>query len=161
MSRINVVGIDPGPMPGIVSLQFVHRRLEHVDVIQCNYELAPGILSQLLLALNAHDFVSFVQVEQFVIGRRSARSSTPEAGQQTRDLVGALQQVCCETNALVGLQNASCVKTWATDLRLQKADLWRATAGMRHARDAARHALFCASAEAGLPDPLSKEWRSA
>jgi hypothetical protein len=47
------------------------------------------------------------------------------------------------------------VKPWATDTRLAAAGLMEPTTGMRHARDAARHALFAAVKTYGLPDPLS------
>jgi hypothetical protein len=49
------------------------------------------------------------------------------------------------------------VKPWAVDKRLHAAGLLDMTAGMRHARDAARHALFCAVKDYGLPDPLSSK----
>jgi hypothetical protein len=48
------------------------------------------------------------------------------------------------------------VKPWATDERLEAAGLLDLTKGMRHARDAARHALFTAVKDGGVPDPLSK-----
>jgi hypothetical protein len=52
------------------------------------------------------------------------------------------------------------VKPWATDERLAAAGLLDPTKGMRHARDAARHALFCAVRDFGLPDPLSAKART-
>lgn len=52
---------------------------------------------------------------------------------------------------------AATVKVWATDRRLQKAGLFDLTAKMADARDAARHAIFCAVHDCGWPDPLSKD----
>jgi len=160
MSSVYVVGIDPGPVPGIVGLQFVNRVLLDVDILQCSHHLAPVLLSTLLRGGGGED-LTLVQVENFVVSRRSSRSSTPKAGQQTRELIGSLQQTCQGFLIPVGLQTASRVKTWASDERLETAGLLEATKGMRHAKDAARHALFCAVAEANQPDPLSKEWRTA
>jgi hypothetical protein len=54
-------------------------------------------------------------------------------------------------------RSAADVKPWATDTRLQAAGLLDLTKGMRHARDAARHALFCAVCDFGLTDPLSRK----
>ena len=160
MSTVSVIGIDPGPVPGIVWLRFADRVLDRVEVVQCTHEIAPPVISIVLSSAWESD-VTLVQVEQFVVGRRSARSSTPKAGQVTRELIGCIQQTCQGVGIPMALQNASRVKTWATDERLDKAGLLEATKGMRHAKDAARHALFVAVCDAGQPDPLSKEWRSA
>ena len=54
------------------------------------------------------------------------------------------------------IRTAGEVKPWATDKRLHTAGLLDLTAGMRHARDAARHALYSAVRDYGLPDPLSR-----
>jgi hypothetical protein len=159
MTGVIAVGIDPGPLPGIVSLKFVDRELVHVDVVQCSHELAPGVL-QVVLPKTA-EWRPFVQIEKFVVSRRSSRSSTPKAGEQTRLLVGSLQQSCQAVGVFPTLQPAVHVKAWATDARLEKAGLLEATKGMRHAKDAARHALYTAVKDGGQPDPLSKEWRSA
>lgn len=49
------------------------------------------------------------------------------------------------------------VKPWATDRRLEAAGLMTATAGMPgHARDAARHCLYCACHDLGMRDPMSR-----
>lgn len=169
--QLHVIGIDPGPTPGFVLLYRTYSGALQADAAQCSARLAPVVLDGLLQCAGTHPVI--VQIEQFVIGRRSGRSSSAKAGQQTRDLVGQLQQVC-EQHATITrrshpvlLANASRVKHWATDARLLKTQLtgdrslFTLTAGMRHARDAARHALFAAVHDGGIPDPLSKQSRGA
>jgi hypothetical protein len=85
----------------------------------------------------------------------------------TRDLIGTLQEVWEEHDSTAEGRRgarwfqrpAAHVKPWATDERLEAAGLLEATKGMRHARDAARHALFAACKDGGIPDPLSKRSR--
>jgi hypothetical protein len=161
MTRVNVVGIDPGPVPGVVALQFNDRALVYTEVLQCSASLSPTLVRALLEHLGSGVVLTYVQLERFVTGRRSSRSSTASAGQTTRDLVGELTQVAEVEGARVLQASAGLVKPWATEDRLERADLLEATKGMRHAKDAARHALYAASRTAGQPDPLSKEWRSA
>jgi hypothetical protein len=61
----------------------------------------------------------------------------------------------------VFLRAAALVKPWATDRRLTAAGLLDPTAGMGHARDAARHALYAAVHLQLTTDPLSKKTRVA
>lgn len=159
MSRQRVIGIDPGPTPGIVVIDSWPNGAQLVDVVQCSASVAGTVLVA-LLDTDVYDDRAIVQIEDFVVGRSSMRSG--RAGAQTRELIGSLVQTCTELSAVAVLRTASQVKPWATDRRLQAAvmsgdtNLWLATAGMRHARDAARHALFCAVHDAGAPDPLSR-----
>ena len=147
---LRVLGIDPGPVPGIVLLSYAEHRLVKAEAVQCSASLAPAIIAE-LLTLNNTD--TLVQTEQFVIGRRAARSSTASAGAETREVIGEIRARWPFTV----LRTAGQVKPWATDLRLEAAGLLEATKGMRHAKDAARHALFCAVHDAGVPDPLSRK----
>ena len=155
----HVIGIDPGPIPGIVHLALrAGGRNIDVDVIQCTDRTAPLMLWALL---DSARFVggtapAIVAIEKFVVGRASMRSG--RAGGVTRDLVGKLVREAEDQPSVTVLQRtASQVKPWATDTRLEAAGLLEATKGMRHARDAARHALFCAVHDAGAPDPLSRK----
>jgi len=161
MTRVDVVGIDPGPVPGVVALQFRDRVLVHTEVLQCSASLAPTLVRAVLEHLGSGVVPTWVQLERFVTGRRSSRSSTAGAGQTTRDLVGELTQVAQTEGALVVQHSAGLVKPWATDARLEAAGLLTATKGMRHAKDAARHALYVATRDAAQPDPLSKDWRTS
>lgn len=157
---IHVIGIDPGPIPGTVMLTPRGRRLD-IDVVQCSASVAPTVLYALLSDARAclGEAPAIVAIEKFVVGRASQRSGA--AGGTTRDLVGKLQQIAADQpNVTVVMRSASEVKPWATDDRLEKAGLLQATRGMRHAKDAARHALFAAVKGGHLPDPLSREWRN-
>lgn len=154
-----IIAIDPGPIPGLVMLTPHGPHLD-VDIVQCSASIAPIVLYALLDQHRASLGTApvIVQIEKFVVGRASQRSAG--AGTITRDLVGKLQREA-ETHEGVSvvMRSASEVKPWATDVRLEKAGLLAATKGMPHARDAARHALFCAVKGGYLPDPLSSDWK--
>lgn len=161
-----VIGIDPGPTPGIAVFNWLPGGSSlDAHVLQCDHGIAPNVLDGLLH--NLANSTTLVAVEKFVIGGRSGRSSTASAGAITRDLVGQLQQVVASRgvgpHAGRGVRyvdrSASAVKPWATDRRLAELGLVDLTTGMRHARDACRHALFAAVHDLGLPDPLSRAGR--
>lgn len=148
-----VIGVDPGPMPGIVVLEIgADRRLLNADVVQCT----AGVLYDVLHGLDAN-LARVIAIERFVVRGRA----TPDQS-LTRDQVANLS-LHHEGRAV--LRSASEVKPWASDRRLQAAvvrgdtNLFLRTAGMRHARDAARHALFAAVKDGALPDPLSRKAR--
>lgn len=155
-----VIGVDPGPIPGIVRLWLEHghgpTRLLEIEALQTTPRLIVPVLDML-----SADGRCAVALERFVVGQRAARSATPTAGAVTRAMVGVVED-WARTTGPAGWRrdllrrSASEVKPWATDRRLEAAGLLAATHGMRHARDAARHALFCAVRDFGLPDPLSR-----
>lgn len=145
-----VLGVDPGPIPGVCLLDVSYGQLYSAGVLQ----VSAGILFRVLGDLRG-DEPNLIAAERYVVGKRAGRSSTAGAGQTTRDQVGALQELYAPD---VVLRNAGQVKPWATDERLEAAGLLELCTGMRHARDAARHALFAAVHDAGLPDPLSTRW---
>lgn len=156
MTALRVIGIDPGPTPGMVVL------VPGIgpQVVQCSHTAAPAVLRALLYVEPQTPTV--VQIERFVVGRASMRSSA--AGEITRSQIGQLREVweaydSTRDGRLGGRwfeRSASQVKPWATDTRLNASGLLEATKGMRHAKDAARHALYAAVHDAGRPDPLSK-----
>jgi len=159
---VRVIGVDPGPVPGIVLLRFGAGAFGVARVVQCDHLSAPIVFEALL---NTDPYApTYVQIERFVVGRRAGRSAHASAGEVTRDLVGVLREVWEDHDATpkgrlgghLWQRSAAAVKPWATDARLDAVGLLDATKGMRHAKDAARHALFCAVHDAGLPDPLSK-----
>ncbi|MFT4081166.1 MAG: hypothetical protein QM638_01140 [Nocardioides sp.] len=160
----HVIGIDPGPIPGIVMLTpKFHpggRTQLLPDVVQCSASTAPVVLYSLLNEIRGHQksggrAPALVQIERFVVGRASMRGG--KAGEQTRDLIGRLQREAdAQPNVSVVMRSANEVKAWATDARLEAAGLLEATKGMRHAKDACRHALFAAVKDGGIPDPLSR-----
>lgn len=155
MDDVRVLGIDPGPIPGLVALCFPGGHPKPaIHVVQCSHGIAPRLLRTLLDL--GPEAPTWVQIERFVVGRKSMRAG--RAGEITRDLIGRCAEVVAETGGRPGrfhYRNASTVKAWATDKRLDRLGLLEATIGMPHARDAGRHALYCAVADAGMPDPLS------
>lgn len=161
MSATHYIGVDPGPIPGFVMLWPRTPRAVDIDVVQCSAKTATtvlwGLLNRNRRLLDRTPCV--VQIEAFVIGRGSMRSAG--AGAQTRDLIGRLiREAENQPNVSVVQRSAAQVKPWATDARLDAAGLLEATKGMRHARDAARHALFAAVHDGALPDPLSRKARA-
>lgn len=165
------IGVDPGPTPGIVALRWSDSLLLRAEVVQCSHGIAPSVVTWLLCEDGHPDLRAVVQVERFVVGRTSGKAG--RAGAVTRDLVGAItREVGFHSTSTSGYdaavvqENAGRVKAWATDLRLmetaavdagQREHLYALTAGMQHARDAARHAVFASVNQGGIPDPLSKQ----
>lgn len=139
-----VVGIDPGPTPGLVQLDIAGSTIISIEVLQCTHRL----LWTLLQALDP-DRAALLAVEKFV---SRGRATSDQA--LTRDQVGHLDALY----PAAAVRPAAQVKPWATDTRLEAAGLLEACKGMRHARDAGRHALFAAVHSGLLPDPLSKDW---
>lgn len=157
-----VIGVDPGPTPGIVVLGLEDgRNLVDPSVFQCDPASGLWVVTESLASSTVAWDLKVLQVERFVVSNRAARSSSPAAGRITRDLIGQLQGIGELAGARVLVRSAAEVKPWATDTRLDAAGLLAGTKGMPHARDAARHALFASVRDAGAPDPLSKRVRVA
>lgn len=164
MTRI-FIGVDPGPVPGIVVLR-VDGASVTAHALQCTAGIAAALVDHLLAdAVEAthHEYAVtgagvVLAVEKFVVGKASMRSGRD--GMVTRDLVGQLQRVAALRGVRYVERSASQVKPWATDDRLAHARLLEPTKGMRHSRDAARHALFAAVHDGALPDPLSRKARA-
>jgi hypothetical protein len=158
-----VMGVDPGPIPGVAVLEYgiddagVYRLIE-ANALQVSHGLAATVATALIdqHTRGVRPPELRVAVERFVVGGRSARSGTAKAGEQTRDLIGELRHVADVSGCWFIARSASEVKPWASDDRLAKAGLMACTHQMRHSRDAARHALFAAVKDGRVPDPLSK-----
>lgn len=162
-----VIGVDPGPIPGFVRLDIAtelgHGTLRDIAVLQASRSLAWWAFEMLarpsepLQLDHAHVLAA---METFVVGPRAARSSTAHAGLQTREMVADLTERAGQLGVQILRRPAGQVKPWADDRRLGNAGILDACKGMRHARDAGRHALFAAVAGGYLPDPLGDHWRS-
>lgn len=156
-TSLRVIGVDPGTTTGLTEVRYVAvgtpvvRRQSVVAV-----QIPPGHVGDVLLA-HLEGEPGLLAVERFVIARGSMRGGAHARG--TAELVGDIAAYGERHGWTVVLRNASQVKAWATDARLDRAGLLEACKGMRHARDAARHALFAAVHDGAIPDPLSKEWR--
>lgn len=164
---ICLIGVDPGPVAGVVRL-LLHRRVDgqgrylyQADALQ----VTPGAIEEVLNGL-VHEYQYlgdgkgwrvFTAVEQFVVSPRASRSAHADASDVTRKVLSTVRLWAASHHGSAQVRTASEVKPWATDIRLEKAGLIAPTEGMRHARDAARHALFAAVRTASLPDPLSSK----
>lgn len=154
-SALTVIGVDPGPVPGFVRLRYLDGELKPVatQVVQCSANAVLGVFNALL---DTNPYA--VQIERFVDSSRSGRSRNRADLDATREVVAIATAQSNSRGVPVSLRRAVDVKPWATDERLDAAGLLEATKGMRHARDAARHALFLAC-QLGMPDPLSTKGR--
>lgn len=164
-----VVGVDPGPIPGIVGLLIedpgTGPRITDVQLAQVTPGLIGLTLGGMVMRWRGHpsveaarDAVVLIGVERFVTGYRATRSSTAGAGATTRDMVGVVLRCGEELGATVIQRNAHQAKTYATEERLERAGL-AFPSGMRHAKDAGRHALLAACSAELLPDPLSSTYK--
>ena len=143
-----VLGIDPGPSTGIVLLS----RGYSAQAFQCNADAAPWLVRAVLGAQKG--FPVRGGIEAFAPGHGAG--ATMKTGKITRDLVVELAGIAADCGVPLQARFASVVKAWATDKRLREAGLYELTSKAPDARDAARHALFCAVHDCGYPDPLSR-----
>lgn len=149
MAATHVLGVDPGPTTGMVVLHCLGGHLVPAVVLQCNADAAPTLLALLLDRFESYA----VAIEAYVIGPRAA-STAAGAGERTRTLIGELTETAHARGTSVHVRSAAQVKPWATDERLDTAGLLATTKGMRHARDAARHALYALVRDRVMPDPM-------
>ncbi len=158
----SVIGIDPGGTTGLARLDLdgVLMRRPFVAYHHIEQATPAEVLPAVERLIGARDPDGvLLAIEDFVVGMRTARSSHQAAGRTARELISTLQHEFLGWGAHVVLRSASHVKPWATDARLDAAGLLAPCKGMGHARDAARHALFAAVRDCGLPDPLSRSAR--
>jgi len=154
------LGIDPGPIPGIVLLHLAGggKLGKTAEIFQCNAATAPWLLRQLLGKDGIAGGRARCGMEAFAPGRGpGARMQT---GKVTRDQVEELAGICAEHDVPVSARNAGMVKPWAEGndwKRLRACGLYDLTAGSTHARSAAAQALYCAVWDCGYPDPVSRQ----
>ena len=136
---VAVVGIDPGPEPGVVVLWCSVGSVARVDTYT-----DPWVALQAVRAATAspepHN-CPWVAVERFIVGRGTIRK-TRAASMET---IAQAEQLRAEARRLtphVQFLPAAAVKPVVTDAKLAAYGI----AGLpsRHHRDAARHALFMA-----------------
>ena len=157
MSTLTVIGVDPGRTTGIAALHFSDATvglISGTNLVQCNPESVSLIVDTLI---GSGWPTRVVAVERFVVGPRAGRSQDAKAGEITRRLISDMHSYQGCGGVRVHARSAAEVKPWAVDARL--AAIGIRMAGMPHAKDAARHALFCAVRDYGVPDPLSKRAR--
>jgi hypothetical protein len=138
-----IIGVDPGPTTGICMLPDTYKP----QLIQMNHTYVMMTLHWLVERYDP----DYIAVEAWAPGKARGQNANT-----TRDLI---QDTLNAWPYLFRQRTASAVKGWATDKRLAavSSEFARDATGMRHARDAGRHALFCAVHDAGMPDPLSRK----
>lgn len=157
MTLILAIGNDPGPKAGLVGLLYGNGHKIGTKIAQVSPNMLTDVLGLLIdwgRSANADEI--YVGVERFVHSKKGGGGA---AGKLTREQIGGVIQYCGYRRVHCIERPAVQVKTWATDARLEKVQLIRPTAGMGHARDAARHALFTAVADGNIVDPLSRKAR--
>ena len=126
---MKVLGIDPGPRPGLVVLQIAASTIVGVEVLD---DPSPA---RLPLA-SAH----LISMERFIVGHGTARKTRAGAAETLAYIAEVSSRSQVIGTRLVSFP-AGTVKPWATDTRLREYGAW--VPGDHH-RDAARHALFAA-----------------
>lgn len=155
MTPLLIIGVDPGVTTGIMALRYPCPGGRSVAaVVQCDYGTTRIVLDAIMGRVTP-DTQVLIALESFVVGPRSSRSSSADAGRITRNLIGAIEDTW---GGILVQRRATDVKPWATDYRLAAIGALDATPPkMRDARDAGRHALYAAVHDCGIPDPLSRK----
>ena len=156
-----IVGIDPGPTTGVCGLRYsaAGQLIGGPVTVQCSINVAMVVLRAVInsCSRNAHGRIMPVRiaVENFVVGSRASRLTSPQGAKATRELIEAIRGLADDDISVI-TRTAVQVKPWATDERISAAGLYQCTRGMGHARDAGRHALFAACCDLRVPDPMAK-----
>lgn len=163
-----MIGVDPGPRPGIVGLRYTQRTFgDKPDllwvpsaapiIIQCSGNAAMLLLRAILPRDVKRILLSY---EPFVASNRLPKVAGAAASAATAKMCGYIAgEAAGDPRIVLKHYRASDVKPWAFDERLERTGLLPLVTGMVHARDAARQALYCACHDGGVPDPLSKKHR--
>lgn len=150
------LGIDPGPHTGMCLAGWhVGEALPFLAyAFECDATSAAQLLAMILRSWG--HVTRAIQIEEFRQGRKSVQLRGVRAA-PVQDEIRLLEGYAFNYDIPVIRRPAAMVKPWADDLRLGKAGMAEPTARYGHARDAARHALYCAVRDLGMPDPLSAE----
>jgi hypothetical protein len=156
-----VLGADPGPTTGLLLAAWDLDTLELAEclALECTGAMAPKLLD-VLLRTPCGVMTRRAGAEAFVPRQRS-QSLRGASAAAMNTIITAIDGAASAHGLAVMMRGAGLVKPWATDKRLAAAGLTAPTEKLTDARDAARHALFTACHDCGLPDPLSAAWRAA
>jgi hypothetical protein len=155
---INIIGVDPGPATGILTLHWADLPdlwwPPVINAYQCSAATAPGLLN-LLLDTYQDDGWTAGQMEHFVHGNLPNSPVTVRLEDELGDVAEAW-------GLHLTRRPMATVKPWATEKRMKAAGLIAAIpAKMVDCRAAGKHAMQCAVRDADVPDPLSKAGRKA
>lgn len=158
---IVVVGIDPGPRPGVFALRYsppeehdVRRRTAAPVLFECN---ADAMILLLRAILPSDVRLIIISYEIYVVGNRSSKVKASGDNATTVRMCGQIQGLnYADSRIAIKRHPAAQVMPWASLERLERAGIEGLTKGMPHVRSAAKHALYAAVHDAGVIDPLSK-----
>src|SRR5690606_29266587 len=108
-----VVGIDPGPVTGLVRLDWSPGTPPRVFFAQAD----PDSARELVGSWVRHGDNVRLAVEDYVIGNQTMKAGSQEAQRQTRDMLSWVRV----THRAASVRKAAEVKPWATDKRLEAA----------------------------------------
>lgn len=154
---VSVIGVDPGPTTGLCFLDYIDRRLAAHTSIQVNGDCAQLVLEAVLAKYYGHPNVikRAAGVENFITGQSAGTKG--DGAEVTRQLVMKFTEQLQMWGYHTKIRKKADVWTknggWATDRRLKAAGIL-GPPEMRHANDAARHALFTAKDQLYMEDPL-------
>ena len=144
--RVGVLGLDPGPAPGVVVLELADGKVSGLLVVPAPPENVPELIRTRLGGL-----VDLVALEKFLVSPGTARR-TRGGSELAMSQAVTWKQLAKSQGLPVQYLPAGTVKPWATDTKLKALGLYQPTAvGGGHHRDACRHALYMA-ARRGLLD---------
>lgn len=153
-----IIGIDPGPVVGMCLLRLPgeYHGTQLNDWYAELAQVSPNCVQSLLTGWHEAYEITAVVAELFVDSAIAMRANAPKASRAARDVLSALRRGMGLPSSIRYIERRACdVKPWATDSRLKTAGLIEPTTNMRHARDAARHALFSACRDFGAQVPRS------
>lgn len=156
-----VAGADPGPTTGLILAAWDLDKLELAECLaaECTGAMAPKLLD-VLLRTPYGVMARRLGTEEFVARTRSQSLRGASVAGMSK-IISELEGTAASHGVPVSLRSAGLVKPWATDKRLIHAGLAGPTEKFTDARDAGRHALFCAVHDCGLPVPGGVTWRAA
>lgn len=160
-SQVNIIGVDPGPATGILTLHWMPGEITWPPEIRA-YQCSAGTAPKLLKLLLEQEVWTAGQIEHFVHGNLPNSPTTVA-------LENELADVAENWGLHLARRPMATVKPWASDKRMIAAGAWNKDparesaipAKMVDSRAAGRHAVYCAVNGAHLPDPLSKGARAA
>ena len=130
-----VLGIDPGPTPGVVLLLIAGQQVVGVE------KYTPEFVEACMLQAN------LVALERFILGRGNIRNTKYRTA-ATLAQIDTYRDMAHRHGVRLVEYPAGTVKPWATDDRLRAFGCY---VPGDHDRDAARHALFAAVRSNLLP----------
>ena len=144
--EVAIVGIDPGPEPGVVVLWCSDGAVVHADT-----HADPWVtLRNLQWNSGMPELLVWVAIEQTIVGRGTARK-TRAGSMETITQAEALRDAVRAHGLPLQFLPADRVKPIVTDARLRRFGVW-GMLSTHHQRDAARHAVFMGVKYGALDD---------